>query len=902
MRKTLLTLTAALWIPLTATRALEVENLRSEYRVNPVGIDAANPRLSWEILDDERGQMQTACQILVASTPEILAKDQGDLWNSGKVEGDRSIQVHYAGKPLESDAVCHWKVRVWDKDGEVSDWSAPAQFVTGKMKLEDWQGQWIGASEDLSHAAVYLQKKVDVEKPVVRATVFFSGLGFSELSIDGKKVGDYVIGPGFTTYNKRVQYLAFDVTDRFQAPGEHRLDVTLADGWYGLSKDPWVHQFERNPYVDKPKLLLNLHLEHADGTETVIASDAGWQWSRGEITKSWIVQEDIDLRAKARDWKPVAVVKGPEGRLVHQKEPPNRVVNEVKPVAFHYDAAKKSATWDFGREINGWVRFQASGPEGTRLTITTEAVGGGEGSGAPGFPPRSSTFILGSAQGPQTYEPRFFHGGMRHVTVTGLTAEPKADDLTGCEVSSLDTPSGDFKCSDERMTWLHDCVRRTMVAYTTFLPNDPVREWKAWTQDVQSMFWSAVHVFDSRAMYERWQYDFLDTQDAAGNFPNVTPGPKFDQFNSPWWGGCGVWLPWEWYQYYGDDTLLRESYPAMKRYVDYLDKAAQDGLQQWGLWDWYAVEETPLALINTPAHVQFADVVSRTAAMLGKTDEAEQYAAVAARLRQTLNQKFLDPATGIYGQPGWRVVPGKHVVLPKPLEQLHSGWWTGDRPCTQAGQAMALALDIPPAEARAQVEQALLKEIEAHHGHVSTGFVATPYLLRVLRDLAPEAGWKMTTAGDFPSWLSMTRGSGSDVMKETWNGGAALMPSLGGNIAAWNMESLAGIRPDPEGPGFKKTIIKPNMVGDLQWVKSHHDSPYGRIASNWKREGGKISMDVTIPANTTATVFVPAKDAAGVTESGKPAGEAEGVKFLRFENNAAVYAVGSGTYQFQSQL
>jgi alpha-L-rhamnosidase len=904
MKKTalLLSFTASFLLPLVVTKAVEVQNLRCEYLENPLGVDVAKPRLSWVLEDDERGQKQTASQILVASKPEILAKDQGDLWDSGKVTGDRSNHVEYAGKLLESQTACHWKVRVWDKDGEASDWSAPAQFVTGKMKPGDWQGQWIGASEDTKHAAVYLQKKVTIEKPVVRASVFFCGLGFSELAIDGKKVGDYVIGPGFTTYNKRVQYLAFDVTDRFKTPGVHDLDVTLADGWYGLSKDPWVHQFERNAYVDKPKLLLNLHLQHADGTETVVVSDESWKWSLGEITRSWIVQEDIDLRAKERDWKPVAVVKGPEGKLVYQKEPPNRIVNEVKPVAFHYDAAKKSATWDFGREINGWVRFQASGPEGTKLTITTEAVGGGEGSGAPGFPPRSSTFVLGSAEGSQTYEPRFFHGGMRQVTVTGLASEPKEGDLTGCEISSLYTPSGDFKCSDERITWLHDCVRRTMVAYTTFLPNDPVREWKAWTQDVQSMFWSAVYIFDSRAMYERWGYDFLDTQDAGGNFPNVTPGPKFDAFNSPWWGGCGVWLPWELYQYYGDDTLLREAYPAMKRYVDYLEKAAQDGLQQWGLGDWYAVEETPVALINTPAHVQFADIVSRTAAMLGKTDEAQQYAAVASRVRQTLNQKCLDPATGIYGQPGWRIGPGKWVVLPKPFEQLHSCWWTGDRPCTQAGQVMALAMDIPPAEERAQVEQALLKEIEAHHGRLSTGFVSTPYLLRVLRDLAPEAGWKMTTAGEFPSWLRMTRGSGSDVMKETWNGGAALMPTLGGNIGAWNMESLAGIRPDPAAPGFKNTIIKPNMVGDLQWVNANHDSPYGRIVSNWKRDGEKLTMEVTVPPNSTATIFVPAKDAAGVTESGKSAGDAEGVKFLRMENNAAVYAVRAGSYQFQSQL
>jgi alpha-L-rhamnosidase len=314
-----------------------------------------------------------------------------------------------------------------------------------------------------------------------------------------------------------------------------------------------------------------------------------------------------------------------------------------------------------------------------------------------------------------------------------------------------------------------------------------------------------------------------------------------------------------------------------------------------------AIEETPVALINTPAHVQFADIVSRTATMLGKTEEAQQYAAIAARLRQMLNQKFLDPATGIYGQPGWKVVRG-NWVLPKPLEELHSCWWIGDRPCTQAGQALALAMNIPPKQVRGHVEQALLKEIEAHHGRVSTGFVVTPYLLRILRDLAPEAGWKMTTTGEFPSWLSMTRGSGSDVMKETWAGGAALMPSLGGNIAAWNMESLAGIRPDPAGPGFKHIIIKPAMVGDLTWVKSHHDSPYGRIVSNWKREGDKVSMDVTIPPNTTATVYVPAKDAAGITESNKQAAEADGVKFLRMENGTAVYAVGSGIYRFRSSL
>ena len=749
------------------------------------------------------------------------------------------------------------------------------------------------------HGAIYLRKEFELTRPAVRAVLSLSGLGFSEVAVDGKKVGDYVIGPGFTTYDHRVPYLTFDVSDRFTSPGRKRLDVTLADGWYALERDPWCHQLEKKPYVDLPKLLFDLRLIHADGTETVISSDESWKWSTGEITKSWIAREDIDLRKAgetARVWQPVVPVEGPRGKLEHQKESFNRMVEEMRPASLRFDSKTATATYEIGREINGWVRIRARGPAGTTIRITTIPSASEY--------PRTSQFILAGGGGRETYEPRFFHAGMIRVTVDGLVEEPTVEDLTICRVSSMRTAAGAFKCSDEFVNWLEQTVRSTVVNYTTFLPNDPVREWKAWTQDIQNMFGSAFYLFaESQAMYERWEHDVLDSQNAEGNMANVAPGPVFDPYNSPWWGGCGVWLPWEWRLAYGDDSLLRDSYPAMKRYVDFLERqaAASGGLQKWGLLDWLAVEETPVGIINTPAHFHYAQIVSRTAEMLGKQDDARKYAEMSERVKATFNNAYLDPETGIYGEKGWKVQSGNSPQAPD-IASLHTVWWQGDRPCTQAGQVLPLALGLVPEKARPAVVAALQREIAAHKGRLNTGFVSTPYLLDVLTDIDPEMCWRLVNAREFPSWYSMTRGSGNDLLKECWNGGQALMPSLGGSVARWCYRGLAGIRPAASVPGFKKIIIKPAVVTGLTWVQAHHDSPYGRIVSNWQREGAKLTMEVTIPVNTTATVCVPAKDAAGVTESGKPIEKAAGVKFLRMESGAAVYAVGSGTYRFQSTL
>jgi alpha-L-rhamnosidase len=459
---------------------------------------------------------------------------------------------------------------------------------------------------------------------------------------------------------------------------------------------------------------------------------------------------------------------------------------------------------------------------------------------------------------------------------------------------------------------MNETVKRTVLAYNTFLPNDPTREFKAWMEDPQNMFVSSVYLFNAQNMYERWQYDIIDGQREDGNSPNVTPGAFYDAYNSPWWGGCLLWVPWHWYQYYGDVSLLKESYTAMKRYVDYLQKISLYGIQDWGLMDWQPVEETPRPIINTPAYYFYADIVAKTALLTGNNEDFAQYSKLAEVIRNNFNNHYLDKSTGIYGSAPNMFLNGfyewkSRINNYRGRTVDHEIWWKGNRVCTQAGQVLPLALGMVPENSRFVVEESLLREIKAHNNRLSTGFVSTPYLLQIIGDLDPETGWEMTTAQDYPSWYSMTAGSDNDLMNEDWAGGNAFMPSLGGNIAGWNYQSLAGILPDSSAPGFKKIIIKPNVVGDLHWVEGWYESVHGKIISNWRKEGNKLLLNITIPPNTMATVYIPIfkiniPDRKAILESGRPAEESTGIKYLRTDKKFMIYETGSGNYIFSTEL
>jgi alpha-L-rhamnosidase len=1051
-------LAAFLLTPLAALNAVGLTNLRCEYRENPLGIEVAKPRLSWviEVGDQKpeaRGQQQTAYQVLVASSEELLEKDQGDLWDSGKVASDESVNCVYGGKPLDSSSYCGWKVRVWDGAGTLSAWSAPARFLTG---VRAWQGKWIGATEqavaesailgfavesktadeiewvqiDLGspkpiervvlhpmrhndpaaggwvdgygfplrfrlevsddadfktvaavcdqtqadypnpgqgpvsfeadakrgrylrltvtrqwsrgaglpfvytlgemevfstginvalkapvtashsvesygwsksritdglrlcssvrgpaelekypHAAIFLRKEIQVAKPVKRAIVAMSGLGWSELSLNGKKVGDAVLSPQFSDYNKRVPYVMYDVTE-FLRQEANGIGVILGNGF---SATPNLGYLKWYGNGGQPRLLFQMTVEYIDGTRQTVVSDESWKWSTGEITFNdlW-VGEHVDARLAQPGWNrtgfvdsawhPALGVSAPHGELFARTIPAIRVLATTQPEKI------EGNKFIFDTVGAGWLRLKVKGQAGDKITIhyiDTKA-------GYVHFGRELTTEFICKGGGEEVFEPKFlFHTIDRVVTVDGLRETPTLDTLTRC-AARIDLPrAGSFECSNEFLNRQYKALLLTQLNYNYDYPMDPTREKSGWTQDVMTMINSSVYDFDTAAFYWNWWQDMRVNQRADGYLGSVVPlvDRVLDDCNCVWWNGMLVYTPWKLYEYYGDRRFLEESYPSMGSYMNWLaTKADADKVVSWGLGDWIEVgangppKRTAVAITSTCGYYHYATILSRSAAILGKPDESAAYSKLAEEIRDGFCRRFLDPQTG----------------------------QVGANPDSQTAQVLPLYLGMIPQEKQQQVLDRLVANIHERKDHLSTGFIGTLHLLLGLPELGQEElTHTIVMQQDFPGWNTLVK---NGVQMETWEGGQVQMPSLGGPIGAYLYQVLGGIRPDPDGPGFKKITIKPAIVGDLTWVKSHYDSIQGKIVSNWNRAGADLTMDVTIPPNTTATVYVPALDAAGVLESGIPLDKVQGVKFIRMENNASVVAVGSGTYRFQSTL
>ncbi|MEW6744755.1 MAG: alpha-L-rhamnosidase C-terminal domain-containing protein [Planctomycetota bacterium] len=468
-----------------------------------------------------------------------------------------------------------------------------------------------------------------------------------------------------------------------------------------------------------------------------------------------------------------------------------------------------------------------------------------------------------------------------YAEVTGLDAKPDPSDAIAHVVCTDMAVAGEFACSDECLNHLQEILLRTVRNYVVHIPNDPTREKAGWTQDIETGFFETAYNFSTASTYVKWQRDFLDAVHENGYMPPVVPG-RFDgpTINGPWWGGALVYAPWYLYEFYGDEGILEESYPAMQRYLAWLGTQAEEHIVRRGLGDWLEVgspdarpRRTPVALTSTAAYHWFARILDRTAHLLGRSDEAAQYAAIADEIRAAYNREFFSPDTGDYA--------------------------TG----SQTALLVSLLFDLVPREKRDLVLHRLVQRIADDKSHLSTGFVGTPLLLTGLVELgSPELAWAIATQTDYPSFIDAVLNRGNTVMKETWEGGLVQMPSLQGPIGTWFYHSLAGIRPDPSAPGFKKIILRPETAGDLAWVRAHHDSPYGRIASAWRRTGNRLTLEVSLPPNTQATVYLPARAPEGSTEGGRPLSEAEGVQFLRMEGGRAVLQVGSGDYRFESVM
>jgi len=891
--------------------------LRCERFTAPLGIDVSTPRLGW-IVPPRRGILQTGYQILVASKQSLLTEESADLWNSGKVTSSNSIAVRYSGKGLTSGSSCFWKVRIWDEDGKQSSWSKPGSWTVGLLSADDWQGaQWIGSDLTLKPyqaalkalpdfgmeseseiwgmaeslrtmgkavteaPAVYLRKEVNLSESPVRATAYVCGLGHFEFSINGKKVGDFLLDPAYTDYDKRVGYQVFDVTSVL-VRGRNALGVVLGNGWYNLIT-PHALRFYAADYVNTPRLLFRLAVEYADGTQKSVLSGPDWHFTTsGPIRFNCVLAgETYDARMEmpgwdrphysATDWKEALVLDPPRGKLMRQMIYPLRKQEEIPATRVE----RKDSVWrfDLGVETAGWVRIRVRGTRGQRITIRL-----------PGAPTHTlgryqTLELILSGKGTEVYEPCFCYAGFRYVDVEGLTYQPKASDVTGIAISTGMPRSGSFVCSDERLNKLQQILFRTIRNYVIHIPNDPTREKAGWTQDVETGFYETVYNFDAWSMYVKWQRDFLDIIHPNGYVPPVAPG-RFDgpTINGPWWGGAIVYAPWYIYQFYGDTAILAESYPSMKSYFGWLGTQAKDHVISWGLGDWLEVgavdarpKRTPVPLTSTAAYCWFAQILSRSASILGRNSEADDYARKTDSIRSAYNRAFFDPQSGMYG----------------------SG--------SQTSQIVSLVCGLVLPAKREIVKQKLFERVALDSNHLSTGFVGTPLLLPALVELGrPDLAWSMAMQTDYPSFIDAILNRGNTVMKETWTGGQVQMPSLQGPIGTWFYHSLAGIRTSDEVPGFKRIVIRPETSGTLTWVTASHVTPYGEVKSDWRKIKRGFRLELRIPGNTTAIVFLPATSSSTVKEGGRSLENVSGVSFLRMEDGRAVIQVGAGTYLFES--
>jgi alpha-L-rhamnosidase len=746
-------------------------------------------------------------------------------------------------------------------------------------------------------AAPLLRKQFTIRKTVRHATLYVAALGMAEVTLNGRPVTDAVLGPPFTDYTKRVVYLTHDITSLL-ANGENVIGATLGNGFFST---PMRGFGERHGGHGPPRVLLQTEIEYADGTRQTINSDDSWKWSRSEIVDDdtfAAYTEDRRLAKPGWDrpgyddsmWQPVAISTSLGGKLVSPIGPPIRVVGELAPsrVASNHVYFKVLSA--------GWPRVKVNGHAGQTITILGHA---------PGYKAPPLTFSL-ATNGPAVLEPRFMYlSGPLEIEVQGLS-EPLTPDAVTIQLVHADLKmAGTFASSRPFLNKIYDALLQTHLNYDGDQPMDPMREKQGWTQDMQGMFETAAYLTDVAGVYRKWWWDFADGQDESGYLGSVLPlvGRQVYDWNSPWWSGVVVLLPWQHYQYYGDRRMLAESYDTMRRYVDFLGKLAASGsgrgwddypylsggntnspeakagiLSWMGAGDWQnpygGKDAVPAPLMDMPAWYHFATVVRDAAALLGKQADAAKYAAIAEGVKNRFNAKYLNYETGLYGS------------------QTNS----------QTAQVLPLALDVVPDAQRELTYQRLLAAIHAHKDHLGTGFVGLPFLLSTLTDHRETAlANKIVNQQDYPGWNTLIH---DGVLAEGWNGGGAQMPSCGGAIGMWLYQSVLGIRPDPAGPGFKKFILapQPDPATGLISARGSYDSCHGRIISDWTGENGRFTLHAVIPANTTATVYVPAKDADGVTESGKPAAKAEGVKFLRMEGGAAVYSVGSGSYRFQSSL
>lgn len=901
--------------------AIRIQNMTCENRPDAAGASVARPVFGWELASGERGQVQRACRILVATSAALLEAGRADVWDSGRLVSPQSAFVPYGGKRLDPGRVYFWRVGAWGRTGRSPVWSATARFTTELARPEDWSGaRWIafeelpgslkivpgvhGNGDGLGERGLKrpvvpaFRKAFDVrDEAIEKALVFVSGLGHYELRLNGRAVGDAFLSPGWTDYRKSCLYNTCDITDLLK-PGRNAVGAVVGNGFFNVNRERY-----RKLVIayGLPMLIVKLEVVYASGRRETVVSGPDWKTAPSPVTFTSIFGgEDYDARLEQpgwdgpafddASWRGAIVVPGPGGRLEPEKDFPLRVMEEI-PAKGVKTPRPGTFVYDFGQNASGIVALKVRGRRGRTVTITPGELLDKNGlvdQSASGSPFRFAYTLKG--EGEEEWRPRFTYYGFRYAQVEGAVPEVEEGPADAPRVLGLEmlhtrnsAPSaGDFACSSTLFNRTFNLIDWAIRSNLASVPTDcPHREKLGWLEQTHLMGGSIQHNYRILTLYRKLVKDMMEAQLDDGLVPDIAP--EFVPFvggfrDSPEWGSAAVIVPWSLYVWYGDRETMAAAYPMMKRYVDYLGTKARGHILSHGLGDWFDLgpkppgeaQLTPKALTATAIYYRDLDLLSKMAADLKRTGEAAALRRLADDVRRAFNAEFYDAAARAYA--------------------------TG----SQTSFAMPLHFGLVGERDRPEVFRNLVRSIRQGGGALTAGDVGFDYLLKALEEGgASDLIHEMNAREDVPGY-GFQLAKGATALTESWAARTDVSNNhmMLGHLMEWLYSGLAGIRQAPGSKGYETVEIKPHPVGDIVWVEARFHSIRGEIVSNWRVENGRFHADVTIPANARARIHIPASTGGSVTEGGVPASRSAGVEFLGMDGGRAVFAVGSGEYHF----
>jgi alpha-L-rhamnosidase len=827
---------------------------KTDYLHHPLGIDNPAPRLSWQMDDKRKNASQTAYRIVVGTDSLAVENGMGEMWDSGKTASGKML-LEYAGRPLQAFTRYYWKLTLWNDRNKPISFPLNS-FETGMMKIENWKGRWIDDAHDRDYLpAPCFRKQFSANKTIQSARAYIVAAGLYELYINGNKTGNHRLDPAYTRFDRRNLYVTYDITSQLQQ-GENAVGVLLGNGWYNhQSRAVW--DFERAPWRNRPTFCMDVRITYTDGTVETISTDSTWKTASSElILNSIYTGEHLDFNLRQKGWN-TTVFNDDNWKNASLRQPPslNITAQQLQPIrnvlTFSPQSVKKiddsTYLFDFGQNMAGVTHLKIKGEKNTIVKIkhgerlypdgrldmsNIDVYYRGDAENEP-----FQTDILILSGGDDEFMPRFNYKGFRYAEITAsrpLTLDENS--ITACFMHSDVAQTGKITASNPLIEKLQQASNNAYLSNLMGYPTDcPQREKNGWTGDGHFAIEAALYNFDVITIYEKWLADYRDEQRPDGVLPDIIPtgGWGYGTDNGLDWTSAIAIIPWNIYLFYGDTKLLADCYENIKRYVDYVDKNYPDGLTTFGRGDWVPVHSpSNKELTSSVYYYVDANILAQAAKLFGKKEDEKYYSGLAGKIKNAINDKFLNRETGIYAS-------GTQTELSVPL------YW-----------------QVVPRELTAQVAKNLAAKVEETAYHLDVGVLGAKALLNALSENGyAAAAYKIAVQDTYPSWGWWIK-NGATTLLENWDLNATRDISdnhmMFGEIGAWFYKGLGGIFPDPHQPGFKHIILRPNFVEPLDHFEAQYRAPCGTIVSKWVRKNNTIKYKLTIPPNATATLFLPA--------------------------------------------